>query len=137
MTPAVKYYQSIKADREEWRALMPMVCMDCGIQQRHAPRKFLEIHEILTRASLPGAWYFRANIILLCGPCHFKQQARNKESMTRCLAVKALRDPLHYDLELWLKTRNPKAMQYITQEEIDDASNGLADIYRANSATLG
>ena len=122
---AKQYYESIRPDREAWRSEMIPYCMDCGIPQDYAPRRFLEIHEILPRSYLRNNWHSRMNILLLCADCHFRQQARNRDSMIRCLAIKQLRDPLHYDLQAWLKLRNQKAMEFITQAEVNECMKGL------------
>lgn len=136
MPSATQYYESIKPDREAWRASMPAVCMDCGVHQRHAPRKFLEIHEILPRSYLPKRWGDRCLYLLLCRTCHDRQHARNRDSMIRCLAIKSLRDPLHYDLKRFLELRNPIAMDYISQNEVNQAVKELNELNRAHAETV-
>ena len=54
MTPAEKYYASIKASRDDWAALFDR----CFICQSDKWRHFtdLQTHEIIPRSALPLAW---------------------------------------------------------------------------------
>ena len=114
MTKSQRYYQSIRADRNEWCDSMPPKCMRCG-RPWHKFR-WPEIHEILTRAQAPGAWGFRANYLALCNPCHALVQNMPHAEQ---LAIKKRADPKNYDLDDWLRRRNPKAMRYVTEEEVE------------------
>jgi hypothetical protein len=76
---------------------------------------WLEVHEILSKADLPNRWWFRANALLLCNPCHQELPSRGDAAQ---LAIKRRCDPAHYDLEEWLRRRNPAAMEYVTEEEV-------------------
>jgi hypothetical protein len=118
-TKAQRYYDSIKADRYEWRDSLPNKCMWCGRDfLRRGEFRWPEIHEILSRAQAPNRWWFRANGLVLCNdPCH-ERAAASSHAMQ--LSVKKRRDPAHYDLQLWLATRNPAAMQYVTEAEIEE-----------------
>lgn len=123
---APSYYNSVRADREEWRAEMPQKCMKCGarlwqrdVLGRSVLPLWLEIHEILSRAQAPKSWGFRANYLLLCNPCH--QFDIPSMSHAAQLAIKKRADPKHYDLDEWLRVRNPNAMDYVTEAEVIEA----------------
>lgn len=116
MTPAQSYYNSIKADRYDWRDEMPPKCMACGKPFRGF--RWCEIHEILSRAQAPGAWGFRANYLALCNPCHQEVPSLGHAAQ---LAIKKRADPKHYDLDEWLRRRNPNAMDYVTEAEVEAA----------------
>lgn len=120
---AAEYYRSIKADRTSWRDEMPDRCMHCLKQFGHYTSdggyRWPEIHEILSRAQAPNAWGFRANYLKLCQLCHPKVAALPHSEQ---LAIKKLRDFWHYDLQEWLRRRNPNAMEYVTEDEVRRAS---------------
>jgi hypothetical protein len=113
MSKSISYYKSVRVDRNGWRESHPQVCMRCGIRPG-----FLEIHEILRRSRCVN-WGFRANYLALCGNCHVYFDASNRETMTEALAIKKIRDPDHYDLNLWLRMRDERAMEFITDEEVE------------------
>ena len=117
---AVEYYRSIKADRYAWADAMPDQCMNClrspGERSvRTEAVLWLETHEICSRAHLPNAWAFRGNYLRLCHWCHTKVAAMPHSVQ---LAIKLRADPVHYDLADWLRRRNPKAMKYVTEDEV-------------------
>ena len=114
---ATDYYAWNKLDRNDWRDEMPSRCMRCSRKFGWHPDyyRWPEIHEILSRAQAPNNWAFRANYLLLCNPCH---ASIGELSHAEQLGIKMVRDPTHYDLQLWLERRNPAAMQYVTQEEV-------------------
>lgn len=120
MTPSEAYYKSIREDRNAWKSEMPDRCMNClrvpGRRERGRETvQWLEIHEILSRAHAPNAWWFRANGLLLCHWCHPKVAGLSHAEQ---LAIKMRADPRHYDLREWLQRRNPNAMQYVTESEV-------------------
>lgn len=121
MTRSQDYYDTIRGDRNEWKESVPQRCMNCGREpgKRYGGREtvqWLEIHEICSRAHLPNAWWFRANGLLLCHFCHAKVAALSHAEQ---LAIKMRADPKHYDLQEWLRRRNPAAMNYVTNEEVE------------------
>ena len=118
---ATEYYASIKADRNAWRAEMPDRCMCCRrIPGKREPGQetvvWLEIHEMCSRAHLPNAWWFRAYALLLCHWCHPKVASMPHAQQ---LAIKKRMDERHYDLHDWLLRRNPNAMEYVTEAEVN------------------
>ena len=118
-TSSSAYYNSVKESRNAWKAGLPKLCMLCGISEKFAPFKWLEIHEIAPRSICRNAWGILPNYLLLCRHCHVLQDGRTQASMTRCLAAKMLFDAAHYDLLAVLKLRNPNALEFITQAEVE------------------
>lgn len=116
MTKSQTYYRSVNADRNEWRDEMPQRCMACNKPFGWWRRP--EIHEILSRAQAPNAWGFRANYLALCQPCHGVIQ---NWPHAKQLALKERMDCFNYDLEEWLRRRNPNAMEYVTEAEVESA----------------
>lgn len=114
-TKSDRYKASVRKDRYAWRDEMPQRCMNC--LKRFGGLRWPEIHEILTRGRAPNNWAFCANYLLLCNPCHAEVGTWQDAEQ---LALKKRRDPAHYDLQLWLATRNPAAMQYVTEAEIEE-----------------
>ena len=112
MTKSQAYYRSIEADRNAWRDEMPQRCMNCG---RKIGWPGPQVHEILSRAQAPNAWGFRANYLMLDQACHVRVAAMSHAAQ---LAIKRRCDPRHYDLQEWLRRRNPNAMDYVTEAEV-------------------
>lgn len=104
--------------------------MCCQKPVNQVVRQFLEIHEILRRSQAPNKWAFDANYLLLCQKCHAGQKiaASNKASIVYQLALKKLRDYPNYNLQEWLAVRNPRAMEFITEAEIDECLKQLSTI---------
>jgi hypothetical protein len=95
-----KYYAIVKDDRNQWRTEQEQQCMFCC-----ASGLSLEIHEIERRSHAKNRWGMRCNYLLLCGSCHHRHFDTMAHS--RQLAVKLVMDPEHFDLETWLKIRDP------------------------------
>lgn len=109
---AVKYSNSIRVDRREWRHSMPQMCMHCDWDEKP---KLLEVHEIERRSQAVNRWWHRCQGLLLCHACH--SGIYDSMPHARQLAVKYLKDPEHYDLEAWLKIK-PRPSTYVTEEEV-------------------
>lgn len=123
MSKADSYYRKVNKDRMAWRDEMPDLCMYCrhreGAYATDGGYRWFEVHEILSRAQAPNNWGFRANYLKLCQFCHPKVAALPHAEQ---LAIKKLRDRKHYNLDVWLKRRNPNAMEYVTEDEARRAS---------------
>lgn len=65
---------------------------------------------------------FRANYLYICEEAHASDAIAisNRDSQIFQLSLKKLRDPDHFDLQKWLRVRNPNANEYITEDEIND-----------------
>jgi len=93
-----------RTNRTDWgreaRATMRGRCMGCGTKQS------THIHEIERRSQSPTRWAHRSNYLLLCRVCH----AGAFDSMPHAeqLAYKLFWDPEHYDLDAWLRLRDPE-----------------------------
>lgn len=111
---ATEYYASIRASREAWRASVRQWCMLCDY-----PWNDLEVHEIQSRSSAPTRWASECNYLLLCGfnGCHAKVQNWSQAAQ---LALKLVRDPAHFDIQAWLRIRDPelRAPDRVTMAEI-------------------
>ena len=105
-------------DRLTWgkdaRTRMHSCCMGCGKQKDE-----LHVHEIERRSQAPTRWAHRCNYLLLCPKCH----GWPFDSMmhARQLAYKLYWDPHTYDLQTWLRLRDPEleAPHRVVQSEVD------------------
>lgn len=101
---ADEYYEMIREDRETWRASVQDVCMSCGAEEVNS-WPGLQIHEIERRSQAPKAWGELCNYLLLCPTCHmgpFATMAHDRQ-----LACKLISDPNNFDLEEWMRIRDP------------------------------
>lgn len=115
---AASYYDSIKEDRNNWKASIEQRCWWCGRYEHELqlPSR-LEINEITPRSAAPNRWWHRCNGSLVCTSCH--EQYGHAASDLQWLARKQRFDREHYDLQEWLRMRNPRAMSFIVQREVD------------------
>jgi len=93
------------ADRRAWACdtatRLNHRCMGCGRQKWN-----LHIHEIERRSQAPRRWCHRSNFLLLCQDCHsgeFDAMAHPRQ-----LAHKLWWDAENYDLDAWLRLRDPE-----------------------------
>ena len=118
MSKADDYYASIRDDREEWRDSIDQACMWCG---QDAPLNGFEVHEIERRSHAAGNWGHRSNYLLTCHPCHMGPLDNAVVAPhAKQLACKLLCDPEHFDLEDWLRIRDPalRAPDRVTLRDI-------------------
>lgn len=94
---AAAYYRSVKQDREAWRDSMSNCCMICGAINVWPA---LQIHEICPRSAAPNRWWHRCNALLLCQQDHDNIWSKSDAEQ---LAIKAVCDPVHFDLVAWLR----------------------------------
>lgn len=115
MSRADDYYDSIKDDRNAWRDEVEQSCMWCG---NGADWHGFEIHEIERRSHACGRWGVRANYLLTCYPCH--SGPLDYAPHEKQLAAKLLADPEYFDLEEWLRIRDPelRAPERVTLRDI-------------------
>ncbi len=119
----MSYARKATKARAAWRQLIEsqyagrLRCMGCGQLdcQRGLP---LAQHEIERRSQAPLRWAADCNYLLLGERCH----AGPFDTMphARQLAHKLVCDPDHYDLEAWLRLRDPELMapNRVTQAEV-------------------
>ena len=112
MSKAKAYSLSAAPEKLEWRLTRFPACMLCGSEGGHFP---LAVHEIERRGHAPTRWANPANYILCCTSCHEGPLA------TMPLAWKSLKDSDNYDLQAWLRIKDPglRAPNRVTQEEVD------------------
>lgn len=79
---------------------MPQLCMWCGRANRWPG---LQIHEICRRSWASRSWGHVCNYLCLDEKCH--ADLFSTMPLARQLAVKKIKDPLHYDLDKWLAIR--------------------------------
>jgi hypothetical protein len=110
----MKYSQQVRADREAWRANTPDVCMYCGVSGIYG----LEVHEIDRKSHARNRWGVRCNYLKLCRTCHANAFASMPHD--RQLAVKLICDVDNFDLEEWLRIRDPelRAPDRVTMTDI-------------------
>lgn len=118
---AAKHYDSVKEDRDAWKAGLRPICFVCNETFKH-----LDIHEILRRSRTREPFQ-RWNLTLLCRRCHESHEvaASNRESMTRMLARKRFYDPDHYSLTSFVLARDERATEFITEAEVELAAQAL------------
>lgn len=118
---AAKHYDAVKEDRDAWKAGMKQICFVCN-----QPFRNLDIHEILRRSRTRSPFQ-RWNLTLVCRRCHESHEvaASNKESMTRMLARKRHYDRSHYSLASFVLARDERALEFITEAEVELAAQVL------------
>jgi hypothetical protein len=123
------YYESIRQDREDWRARKAELCMVCGWESGSRSGwgqfKWLETHEIERRSQAAGRWARPCNYLLVCNLCHAGPLAAMPHA--RQLAHKLAGDAEDFDLEVWLRIRDPdlRAPERVTMDEIREELEGL------------
>lgn len=116
---ASDYARQVDADREAWREETVDFCMWCGASGGSSfGFNRLQIHEIERKSHASGRWGVRCNYLLLCPKCH--GEVFDTLPHAHQLAVKLMNDPAHFDLDEWLRLRDPAllAPERVTLEEI-------------------
>lgn len=113
---AKSYAASWADDRLDWRLTRFPACMRCGGGAAYFP---LSVHEIERRGHAPRRWANRANYLLVCVFCH--EGAFAAMPHAEQLAWKFHSDPECYDLDVWLRIKDPtlRAPNRVTQAEVD------------------
>lgn len=100
-----------------WLALVPKRCMFCGCGCEWPG---LQVHHIARRSHAPRSPVrdMSYNLLLLCERCHSVDFAAMTAAKQLC--VKKLIDPQHYDLQAWLKIKDPelKAPLRVTEADV-------------------
>lgn len=97
------YAQSIRAERDAWRRSVPQRCMLCGGDY------LLAVHEIERRSAAPKRWAHPCNYLLLDQNCHDKM-GNTYWPQARQLALKLLTNPTAFDLDTWLRLKDPELL---------------------------
>jgi len=118
MGKARQYYRENREDREGWRLEMPPQCMICGWKEHSGPYQWLETHEIERRSQAAARWAHRCNYLLLCNHCHHERIPLMGHAEQLAYKLKADRD--HFDLDSWLRLRDPelRAPHRVRMEDI-------------------
>jgi hypothetical protein len=106
MRKSREYYEDNREDREGWRWSMPTKCMICGWEEGRSSYRWLETHEIEPRSLAQGRWAHRCNYLLLCNHCHHERIPLMSHAEQLAYKIKADRD--HFDLDSWLRLRDPE-----------------------------
>lgn len=98
-------------------------CMGCRGAWQHG----LQVHEIERRSHAPTRWAQPCNYLLLCPVCHGTDFATMCHA--RQLAHKLYWDAGHFDLQTWLRIRDPELMapNRILPAEVEVWMSGLRD----------
>ena len=117
MSKAKAYAADSAQEKLEWRLTQFPACMLCGATAGAFP---LAVHEIERRGHSPTRWANVANYLTCCVNCHEGPLATMPHAEQ--LAWKMLRDPDCYDLEAWLRIKDPemRAPHRVTQAEVDN-----------------
>lgn len=122
MSAAREYYIENRVARIEWRMDRRERCMLCGWEgtKSRDGMRWLEIHEIERRSLASRRWADPCNYLLLCNLCHRDRiplMSRAEE-----LAIKWAGDPENFDLDRWLRLRDPelRAPLRVTMEDIEE-----------------
>jgi hypothetical protein len=120
MGRARAYYIENRVARIEWRLSVPEACMICEWSEERCGFKWLETHEIERRSHAAGRWADPCNYLLLCNYCH--SDTIPAMSHAEQLAVKWKKDKKHFNLEDWLRLRDPemRAPTRVTLEDIGE-----------------
>jgi hypothetical protein len=98
-------------------------CMVCSVSTKQAR---LACHEILNGGLRDKTLDEPCSLLVLCWNCNSNEMTdKQKWPAARQLAVLQSKSPEHYDLERFNWLRNPKAPNFVTQEEVDGYSEGL------------
>lgn len=78
----------------------------------------LQVHEIERKSHASRRWGVSCNYLLVCGECHEGVFATMPHA--RQLAIKWLKDRTHFNLEQWLRIRDPdlKAPDRVTMGDV-------------------
>lgn len=111
---AQEYSKSVESSRKAWRSHVAPQCMCCA----NSKTQVLQIHEIERRSACPKRWAHTANYLLLCPSCHLGPFAIMAHAPQ--LAYKLVTDPEHFNLNDWLRLRDPelKAPDRVTLADI-------------------
>jgi hypothetical protein len=106
-----------KQSRRDW-AIEFDTCWICG--SRDYAGWPLETHEIERRSQAPTRCMNVCNYFRTCKKCHMDDLAAMPHA--RQLAYKYMHDHESYDLQEWLKLRDPdlRAPNRVTQDEVDE-----------------
>jgi hypothetical protein len=121
MGRARDYYIENRVARIEWRLSVVEECMVCGwLMNSGGGFQWLETHEIERRSAAPTRWADPCNYLLVCNQCH--SERITLMSHAEQLAVKWKKDKQNFNLEDWLRLRDPdlRAPHRVTLEEIGE-----------------
>ena len=127
-------------DRKQWALAaweQNPLCMCCGrrVARPYQPKCWLaaEVHHIAFKSRAPRRYEQRCNYLLVCARrgnkpgCHPWLHSTSKPSppIESVLAMKAICDPTHFDLEAWLALQPDLNPGRITLHQINEACGEL------------
>ena len=107
---------NLMEERREWASLWSK-CWVCGAT--HHAGFPLETHEMERKSQAPHhAWAAKENYFCACKKCHMDDLAAMPHA--KQLAYKYIHDILHYDLNAWLKVKDPelRAPNRVMEDEV-------------------
>ena len=119
MGRARTYYIENRVARIEWRLSVNEECMLCKWAEKCGGFRWLETHEIERRSHAAGRWAHPCNYLLVCNACHAEMIPTMSHAMQ--LAIKWMNDPTNFDLDVWLRLRDPEltAPERVTMEDVE------------------
>lgn len=100
-------------------------CMVCGASPKERRHRVAELNQLCCHEILNGPLRDKvldepSCLIVACWYCNQNQlDSKGEWPLSRQLAVIKAKAPERYDLERVLTLRNPNAMQYVTEDDVD------------------
>jgi len=127
----MKYFtDTLKAERRAWAKAAfrrKPRCMASGRLLRISFPAVYEIHEICMRSHAPRRWCHPCNFLLLSSKAHEQLHDDNVPPEMQ-LAMKAICDLDHFDLDKWLALEPSLNPERITIEDVLAAAHELANL---------
>lgn len=114
-----KEVKALMVERKAW-AESKIKCWICGVSTYAGFP--LETHEMERKSHAPNhSWAAKENYFCACKRCHMDDLAAMPHA--KQLAYKYIRDVENYDLEAWLRVKDPslRAPNRVTEDEVMDA----------------
>ncbi len=119
MKKTSKEVKALMVERKAW-AESKIKCWICGVSTYAGFP--LETHEMERKSHAPNhSWAAKENYFCACKRCHMDDLAAMPHA--KQLAYKYIRDVENYDLEAWLRVKDPslRAPNRVTEDEVMDA----------------
>jgi hypothetical protein len=100
-------------------------CMVCGASPKNPTHGLAELNELCCHEILNGAYRSMvltepSCLIVACWYCNqYELDAKGDWPLERQLAIIKAKAPERYDLQRVLTIRNPNAMRFVTEDEVD------------------
>lgn len=102
-------------------------CMICGASPSRPKHRMPQMNQLCCHEILNGTMYRQktlaepSTLLVLCWYCNGHEvEDKGSWPIPRQLAVLKVKSPHRYDLERFLWLRNPNAMQFVTEDEVEE-----------------